>query len=37
MTVSITDYTSSINLKIFEDKEKAKTLEPLKVGATVVV
>ena len=37
MTVSITDYTSSINLKIFEDKEKAKALEPLKVGATVVV
>ncbi len=37
MSVSITDYTSSINLKIFEDKEKKAQFEPLKVGTTLLV
>ena len=37
MSVSITDYTSSINLKIFEDKEKKERLECLKEGAAVLV
>lgn len=37
MTISITDYTSSINLKIFEDKEKKAQFDSLKIGSTVVV
>ncbi|MEG1874437.1 MAG: PolC-type DNA polymerase III [Angelakisella sp.] len=37
MSVSITDYTSSINLKVFEDKALRKTLEPIVEGATLIV
>ncbi|MEG0854549.1 MAG: PolC-type DNA polymerase III, partial [Angelakisella sp.] len=37
MSVSITDYTSSISLKIFEDKEKKAQLEPIKEGVVLVV
>ena len=36
ISISITDYTSSINLKIFDDIEKKKIYEPLKKGATIV-
>lgn len=37
MSVSITDYTSSINLKIFEEKEKKAQLAPIKEGVILVV
>ncbi len=37
LTISITDYTSSIDLKIFADKEKkGPLLDALKPGATIV-